>query len=103
MNKWNNFETLEHYQGHIWIGKTFKKENRGNICVLQNGDFRVLGYVSPEMLADKDLKKLIYDTVESRGTLWMLEDESLITCSVCGHSYKEEKVNVVDYVDDVCC
>lgn len=101
MNKLNNFETLEHHKGRIFVSKLFKLENRGNICYLQNGEFLLLAYVSPSMLENKDLDTLIKDIVIANGTPYMLL-EDIITCSVCGNSYDEGDVNIVDYPDDVC-
>lgn len=31
-----------------------------------------------------------------------MPDETKITCSVCGKTYDEEDVNIVDYALDVC-
>ncbi|MGE7843620.1 hypothetical protein ACQKNX_22925 [Lysinibacillus sp. NPDC093712] len=103
MNKWNNYETLEHHKGMIWVGKLIKTENKGNICVNQNGEFRVIAYVSPDMLEHKDLDTMVAEVVTAEGTQYLLEeDETKITCSICGNTYDELMVNIVDYPDDVC-
>ncbi len=87
----------------IWVGKLLKTENKGNICVNQNGEFRVIAYVSPEMLEGKDLDTLVSEVVTSEGTQYLLEeDETKIACSFCGNTYDELTVNIVDYPDDVC-
>lgn len=102
MNKWNNFETLEHFRGYIWISKELKETSKGNVCVLQDGQFKVLAYIEPSRLEKQDLESLIHNIVKANGTLWMLEEEDLITCTVCNNMYEEEQVNIVDFEDDVC-
>lgn len=89
MNKWNNYETLEHYKGMIWVGKQLKTENRRNVCVNQNGEFRLIAYVSPDMLLGKDLDTLVAEIVIAEGIQYLLEDETIITCSICGNTYDE--------------
>lgn len=102
MNIWNNFDTLEHHKGQIWVSKSFRTENLGNICILINEDFHVLAYISPERLKTKDLATIVNEVVEANGTAYMLEDETTIMCSVCCKVFNEADVNIVDYVDDVC-
>lgn len=101
MNKWNNQDTLEHFEGMIWVSNLFKTERRGNICFLKNDEFRVLAYISPDMLENKTLSTVVHEIVKANGTLYMLYEEP-ITCSICGKSYNEADVNIVDYPDDVC-
>ncbi|WP_080871749.1 hypothetical protein [Oceanobacillus timonensis] len=83
MNKYNNYSTLEHYEGRIWFTKTDnKKEQQGiNICQETKEDFRVLYYV---IKTEKgytfdhnkyySLDNIVYECLKSNGTLWMLED-----------------------------
>lgn len=71
MNKWNNYETLEHYNGMIWVSKSLEKEKRGNICVLHNDEFRVLAYIAPYQLAGKNVTTLIEEVLNANGTLYM--------------------------------
>ncbi|MFY0520595.1 hypothetical protein ACOMCU_22600 [Lysinibacillus sp. UGB7] len=97
----NNYNTLDHHEGMVWISKLFKTENRGNICVLLNGEFQVLAYVSPDMLETRDLDTVVADIVAANGTSYKLQT-NLITCSICGITYDETLVNIVDYPDDVC-
>ncbi len=102
MNKWNNYETLEHHEGMIWVSKLLKSENRGNICALENAEFRVLAYISPDQLENKDLNTIVTEIVKENGTSYMLDDDSKISCTICGKTFDESDVNIVDYPDDVC-
>ncbi|WP_370083669.1 hypothetical protein [Lysinibacillus sp. RC46] len=54
------------------------------------------------MLEGKDLDTLVAELVTAEGTQYLLEDETKITCSICGNTYDELMVNIVDYPDDVC-
>lgn len=74
-NQWNNYETLENHEGMIWISKLFNSENRGNICVLQNDSFRMLTYISPELLVNKDLRAIDTEWVNANGTAYMLNEK----------------------------
>lgn len=98
MDEWNNYETLEHHEGMIWVSKLFETENRGNICMLKNGQFHVLAYISPEQLEKKDLNTVLLETLNARG----MQNVEYITCSICGKDFDEADVNIVDYPDDVC-
>ena len=69
--------------------------------MLKENDFQVLAYISPEQYEKKDFDSLVNDTLTALGVTWMLQEDN-ITCSVCGKSYDEEDVNIVDYEDDVC-
>lgn len=71
MNKWNNYETLEHHEGMIWVSKSFEKENRGNICVLHNDEFRVLAYIAPNQFKGKSVTTLVEEVVKANGTPYM--------------------------------
>ncbi|MBQ0137939.1 MAG: hypothetical protein KBT36_01435 [Kurthia sp.] len=98
MDEWNNYETLEHHEGMIWVSKLFKTENRGNICMLKNGHFHVLAYIAPAQLKTKDLNTVVMETLNAAG----IRNMEYITCSICGKDFDEADVNIVDYPDDVC-
>lgn len=109
MNKYNNYSTLNHYKGSIWITKIDEaKENQGiNICLKTNDDYNVLCYVIKSKKGYTfnhnkyySLDDIVYSFLESYGTLWMLEDRA--TCQVCNKSFLETDINMIDYELDVC-
>jgi len=79
MNKWNNFETLEHYKGIVWTSKSFKTEKRGNICFYKNDYFHLIGYVSPSEFIENGLDGVVVSKVNAMGLQYMLEEDVYIT------------------------
>ncbi|MEK5081077.1 hypothetical protein MKX73_19315 [Solibacillus sp. FSL W7-1436] len=75
MNKWNNYETLEHFKGKVWVSKSLATEKKGNVCVFFKDDFHVLAYISPNQLEKNDLSTVVKAIVEATGTSLMLEDK----------------------------
>lgn len=106
MDNYNNLNNLTHFKGAIWISKSFNTEKKGNIClkVQDTGEFQVLSYISPIQLKNRNVKDVVESSINALGLMkWLeFEDESIITCSVCGFSYDEGDVNIVDYELDLC-
>ncbi|WP_144624775.1 hypothetical protein [Bacillus velezensis] len=115
MNVYNNFETLGHYKGSIWVTKHQPDlEQKGlNVCSLIDGDFKVLyyivktknGYTFDHGEFYKDLDGIINEVLSSLGLLNLLSvepDESVITCQKCNKTFYEGDVNIVDYPIDLC-
>lgn len=106
MDNYNNLKDLIHFKGGIWISKIFESENRGNICLKNqhSGEFQVIAYISPSELENRDFKVVVESTLKALGLIkWLeLEDESIITCSVCGLNFDEGDVNIIDYELDLC-
>lgn len=75
MNQWNNFQTLRHYEGIIWVSKLFETESRGNICFYKSGDFHVIAYVAPEEYIEKGLDGVVKSRVHGLGLQYMLEEK----------------------------
>ncbi|MCY7947947.1 hypothetical protein P8891_05715 [Bacillus atrophaeus] len=115
MNVYNNFETLSHYKGSIWVTEhQSDSEEKGlNLCSLIGGDFKVLyyiiktknGYTFDHGKFYKDLDEIINEALSSLGLLNLLDvepDESIITCQKCNKTFNEGNVNIVDYPIDLC-
>lgn len=115
MDEYNNFETLDHFKGSIWVTKHQKdSEQKGlNVCSLVNGKFKVLhyiiksekGYTFDQTKFYKELEEIIEMILISLGAMNLLKtkpDESVITCQKCNKTFYEGNVNIVDYSIDLC-
>lgn len=49
-----------------------------------------------------DLLEPFYQKIKNDTNYDELDREDDITCSICGDTFEESKVNIVDYDDDVC-
>ena len=67
MEKWNNYETLEHYKGKVWISKKLRTKKAGNVCFKHKEEFRVMAYLAPNIFEGSTFDQVIYDTLKAQG------------------------------------
>ncbi|MCK4085113.1 hypothetical protein HCY52_14965 [Acinetobacter radioresistens] len=72
----NIVQNLEHYKGMLWISKSLKISNRGNLYTkFYNGEYRVIAYISPDQIEKSNgLDKTIETIVVAMGCSYYLEN-----------------------------
>ena len=63
---------------------------------------QIIRYTENEVTDLLDLLEIFYKVIKDNTNYDELDREDYITCSICGNSFEESKVNIVDYDDDVC-
>ncbi|MFB5761079.1 hypothetical protein [Paenibacillus medicaginis] len=91
--------TYTKYAGQIWVsaGVGF------NVALLkETGELKVLGFGNGEA------EKVVIQVLKTNGwsdhyiAYLLSEKDEVATCAVCGQTYHENQVNLVDYEEDVC-
>jgi len=63
---------------------------------------QIIRYTETEVEELLDVIEPFYQVIKVNTNYDELDREDDITCSICGDSFEESKVNIVDYEDDVC-
>lgn len=71
---------------------------------LKYGELReqIIRYTETEVIELLDVIEPFYQAIKGNTNYDELDREDDITCSICGESFEESLVNIVDYDDDVC-